>query len=189
MAFHYTRAVEEAVALIVRECPLFGHVRVDEVAVSFAQTKSRSRYGNYAKMVPLRFEGGKTEVVERGRRFRADPFSFRGKDVLYILYVYLPRFHDQGFEDKVLTLFHELFHIGPAFDGDLRRLPGPNPFHGASREEYDRNLRPYGAEFLDRCGSAPELDFLREPLAALERRHGGVAGTWIQQPSFPAVDR
>ena len=31
-------------------------------------------------------------------------------------------FLDQTFEEKLVTVFHELYHISPAFDGDLRRL-------------------------------------------------------------------
>ena len=37
---------------------------------------------------------------------------------------YLPRFCDQSLDEKLSTVMHELWHISPAFDGDIRRLPG-----------------------------------------------------------------
>lgn len=188
MAFAYTRAIREVLGEIVAATPLFAHVRLPEVAVSFAQAQRRTKWGTYAKMVPLRFPGGALEGVEDGARWRIDPFTFRGRDVLYILYVYLPRFHDQAFEDKLLTLFHELFHISPDFDGDLRRFAGANPYHGESRAWFDDQLRPHLRRFLDARSSAPVLDFLREPLDALEARHRGISGMQIRQPAMRRVD-
>jgi hypothetical protein len=172
MPFHYTDAVHRVLERIVAESPLFPHVRLAEVAVGFAQARKRSHHGMYAKLVALGGSG-------------AEPCFFRGRQVLYALYVYLPRFHQQGFEDKVLTLFHELFHVGPGFDGELRRMPGPNPYHGHSREAFDEGLRPHVKDFLDGHSSHPHLDFLRTPLDALERAHGGIMGTWIQLPEGP----
>lgn len=175
MAFHYTDAVTLVLERIVAGSPLFRHVRLAEVAVGFAQTRKRSRHGMYAKLVALAEPGG-GECYFRARRVR------------YALYVYLPRFHDQSFEDKVLTLFHELFHVGPDFDGELRRMPGPNPYHGHSREAFDEGLRPHVKEWLDGHSSDPALDFLRTPLEALERAHGGIMGTWIQLPEAPGPE-
>lgn len=184
MPFHYTDALEAALAVIVREVELFSHVRLGEVAVSFAQARSPTRWGIYAKLVPLRFEGGKLVGVQDGARWEVDPFTFRGEDVLYVLYVYLPRFHQQSFEGKLLTLFHELFHIHPEMNGDLRRFDGPGHFHGESREWYDDQLRPHVASFLETGGSDPSLDFLREELEVLDQRHQGITGMQIRQPTW-----
>ena len=52
----------------------------------------------------------------------------------------LPRFLDQTFEEKLLTVFHELFHIGPSFDGDLRRHPGRYAVHTHSKAQYDSHM-------------------------------------------------
>lgn len=187
MAFSYTAAVRAVLARIVTTSPAFGHVDLEKVVVAYSAARKRTTHGIYAKLVPLRFEGGALEGDEDGTRWRIDPFTFRGQDVLYILYVYLPRFHDQSFRDKLLTLFHELYHVGPAMDGDLRRFPGPNKFHGRSREWYDEQLVPHLEAFLDGNGSAPELDFLRESLETLEARHGGIHGTHVRQPTMRRV--
>lgn len=184
MPFSYTDALKSVLELIVAEVELFSHVRLEEVAVSYAQARSRSMWGIYAKLVPLRFEGGKLEGVQDGFRWEVDPFTFQGRDVLYVLYVYLPRFHQQSFPNKLLTLFHELYHVHPEMNGDLRRFPGPNAFHGTSREWYDDQLRPEVDRFLERHGSDPVLDFLREDLERLSERHQGISGLQIRQPTW-----
>lgn len=184
MPFSYTQALEGVLELICESSSLFDHVELDKVLVSFSQARKRTSWGIYAKVVPLRFEEGRTIGKEGDTWIRTDEFTFEGREILYLLYVYLPRFHDQSFRDKVLTLFHELFHIHPEMNGDLRRLPGPNPFHGASREEYDRNLEPFVDDFLDSASSDPRLDFLRQDLGALSQRHRGVSGRSVPQPEF-----
>jgi hypothetical protein len=184
MGFPYTEAIERVLELIVGSSSLFRHVRLERILVSFAQTRKRTPWGTFAKLVPLRFEGGALRGVEDGMVWEIAEYSFRGRDVLYILYVYLPRFHELDFRAKVLTLFHELYHVSPAMDGDLRRIPGPNPFHGPSREWFDDQLRPHVEDFLDRLGSSPELDFLREELSALQRRHEGILGLQVKQPEM-----
>jgi hypothetical protein len=189
MAFAYTEALRGVLKEIVQEVDLFSHVRLDEVVVSFAQARSRSLWGIYAKLVPLRFEGGKLEGVQDGYRWEVDPFTFRGQDVLYILYVYLPRFHEQDFFNKILTLFHELYHISPKMNGDLRRFPGPNHFHGPSREWYDDQLRPTVQAFLERRSSLQVLDFLREDLETLVQRNGDLSGLQVRQPTWRKLGR
>ena len=61
-----------------------------------------------------------------------------GVEMLYLMTFCLPRFQNQPFEDKLVTLFHELYHIGPAFDGDLRRHAGRYAVHSGSQRRYDR---------------------------------------------------
>ena len=60
-----------------------------------------------------------------------------GREFLYLLSFYLPRFLDLPLEEKLSTIVHELWHIGPRFDGDLRRHEGRCYAHGRSQREYD----------------------------------------------------
>ena len=39
------------------------------------------------------------------------------------------------FEEKLTTVFHELYHISPMFDGDIRRLEGR--YHVHSHSQYN----------------------------------------------------
>ena len=60
--------------------------------------------------------------------------------MLYLVTFCLPRFLDRPFNDKFVTLFHELYHIGPAFDGDLRRHEGRCAIHTHSKRRYDAHM-------------------------------------------------
>ena len=70
-------------------------------------------------------------------RLSGAAFRLDRREILYVMTFCLPRFLDQPFEEKLVTLFHELFHIGPAFDGDLRRYAGRYEVHTHSQKEYD----------------------------------------------------
>ena len=61
--------------------------------------------GIFAKVVPLRFENG-AQTTRHGRRFyRMPPLQHEGREILYLIYFYLPRFQDLGYRDKVDDLF------------------------------------------------------------------------------------
>ena len=51
-------------------------------------------------------------------------FDAKGVEMLYILKFYLPRFQNEPFEEKLTTIFHELWHISSDFNGDIRRHSG-----------------------------------------------------------------
>jgi hypothetical protein len=100
------------------------HIDMSRVAVSYAQTRSRSRFGLQAKLTPMRFENGAMTTHRRGRPWTCQRLMLGGKEMLYILTFYLPRFLDQSFEEKMITVLHELFHVSPEFNGDIRRFGG-----------------------------------------------------------------
>ena len=60
--------------------------------------------------------------------------------MLYIVYFLVPRFFNLPLREKLITIFHELYHVSPGFDGDIRRFPGRNYAHGASRKRYNAEM-------------------------------------------------
>ena len=166
-----------------------GHVDIDRVAIRFCQTRHRAMHGVQASLTPLRFAGGAIHDERRGRRRRIEPVrDAAGREMLYLLSFYLPRFLDRPFEDKLVTVFHELWHIGPAFDGDLRRHEGRCFAHGASASEYDDRMRGLAANWLASRPPDEIHDFLRLDFATLARRHGAVYGTRLRTPRIVAVE-
>ncbi len=94
----------------------------------------------------------------------------------------LPRFQDQGFDDKFITLFHELYHVGPEFNGDLRRHHGRYQLHTHSQHHYDKHMAGFARDYLS-TGPDPQLHaFLRLNFAQLEQRHGTVEGIIVPRP-------
>ena len=77
----------------------------------------------FATLTPLRFAGGRMHTFRRKRRWRIQRlYDPDGREMLYILTFYLPRFLDLPLREKLTTVLHELWHVGPEFDGDVRRL-------------------------------------------------------------------
>ena len=104
------------------------------------------------KSIPSAFPAGRTRgILRRGRRrvtVEMPAVTHRGNDILYLIYFLVPRFLDLPLREKLITVCHELYHISPAFDGDLRRFPGRNYAHGSSRKRYNELVAGIVDEYL-----------------------------------------
>lgn len=181
--FHYTQALDAVVRDIVGTLEELRHVDLDRVLLSMAQARQVSKHGVYASCVPLRFENGSPEVTIRKRLYRMPPLKHEGREILYILYFTLPRFHqEQDYHEKLATIIHELYHISPLFNGDIRRFPGKNFAHGHSREVYHAAMRKLADKYLAQSPRADQHEFLKVPFEQLLSHPGGVVGTAIARP-------
>lgn len=176
MPFHYTDALDAVIADIARSLREFRHVDSAAICVSFARARKRTPYGIFAKTVPLSGISPDQPFPGGGH------FTFRGRPILYLVYVYLPRFHDQSFEDKLMTIVHELWHMSPDFDGTLRMFPGRNFAHGHSRDEYEAHLEPLTREYIRKRNGERMLDFLKLSTEDLARSYGKVEGLSVRTP-------
>ena len=165
------------------------HVDMSCVAVSFAQTRRAGGQGMFAALTPLRFAGGRMHTVRRKRRWGIQRlYDPDGREMLYILNFYLPRFLDLPLREKLATTLHELWHVGPKFDGDLRRLGHRCFAHGSSQKQYDAHI-----EILLDCWLTlhpPEslYDFLQLDFRGLTVRHGRVFGRQVSSPKLVPLD-
>lgn len=181
--FSYTGAMQEVVDDVVGTLPELRHVDTGRVLLSITQARQRSKHGVYATCVPLRFENGSAETRVGTRRYRMPPLVKGGTEILYILYFMLPRFHEeQDYREKLATIIHELYHISPQFNGDIRRFAGKNFAHGTSRERYQAAMRVLADLYLESSPRAAEHGFLQAPFGELLRRPGGVVGTCVSRP-------
>ncbi|MEM8681459.1 MAG: hypothetical protein AAGF97_19100, partial [Planctomycetota bacterium] len=114
-------------------------------------------------------------------------YDARGTEMLYILTFYLPRFLELGYDEKLETVFHELWHINPKFDGDIRRFGGRCYAHSSSEAEYDRQVRKVVKEWEALCPTVPEADFLRHSFAELRTQFGMIVGKRVNQPKLIPV--
>lgn len=185
--WHMRRLCEDLVARL----PELSHIDTRRVAIGFAQTRRSSPYGQYATLRPLRFEGGNTETTRRGRRWAIQRLVDRqGLEILYILTFYLPRFLSLPPREKLATVIHELWHISPQFDGDLRRFRGRCYAHSGSRKRYDASMERLAGKYLA-CDPPDEvLAFLEHDFAGLAARYGRVYGQRIRAPKLiPLAER
>lgn len=174
---------------ICRRHPEFRHVRMPEVAVTFAQTRSPVEWGIQARLTPLRFEGG--AIIERrnGRWWTVQRVCHQGQEALYILTFFLPRFLNLSFEEKLVTVFHELYHISPHFNGDIRRFGGACYMHTGSQKSYDRQMAVFADEYLRMNAPAELMRFLRFDFPGLRSDSGEVVGLRIGIPRLIPMDK
>ncbi len=188
-SFDYTDAVRKLCEDICFRVPEFGNIRMDRVAVSFSQTRNNSSYGVYASLTPLRFEGGRRTMLSRGKEWEVQrlPHESGVGDYLYILYVCVPRFMNLKLTMKLETIIHELFHIGPKFNGDLRRFEGRCYAHGSSVRSYDNKVRQLLKTWLDQDPPTEVWNFLQLNYRELCDRFGSVGGLKIPPPKIIPV--
>ena len=162
----------------------FRHIDMSRVAVSFRQTRKRMPYGLYASLTPLRFAGGETHSLRRGRRFTIQRVEVEGREMLYLLNFYLPRFLDLCFREKVTTIAHELLHVGPKFDGDLRRFAGRCYAHSGRQSHFDAHAEKLGQQWLALGPEESLYGFLHQDFQQLHALHGRIYGRRIAAPKL-----
>jgi predicted metallopeptidase len=172
---------------IAGRCEELRHVHTERVLFAVTQARNGRAHGLQARVTPLRFHGGALYRRHRGARYQVQRLFVYGREMLYLMTFCLPRFLNQAFDDKIVTLFHELFHIGPRFDGDLRRHAGRYAVHSSSQHRYDEHMAALARAYLA-SGPDPDLHaFLRLNFAQLKHRHGSVVGIVVPRPKLVPV--
>ncbi len=169
--------------------PEFAHIQMAKVAVTFAQTRSPVEWGMQARLTPLRFAGGSSVERRKGRLWTVQRVHHRGQESLYILTFFLPRFLNLSFDEKLITVFHELYHISPRFDGDIRRFDGACYMHTGSQKSYDRQMALFAGQYLEMGRPTELLGFLRYSFTELQANCGDVVGLRITIPRLIPLDR
>src|SRR6184192_2939038 len=120
--FDFTLHIRRLCDDVVSRLPELSHIDMGRVAVSVCQTRKAVSHGIFASLTPLRFAGGQTTTIRRGRPHAIEPVcDASGREMLYLLSFYLPRFQNLDLREKLVTVLHELWHICPSFSGDIRR--------------------------------------------------------------------
>jgi hypothetical protein len=161
------------------------HIDMSRVAVGFAQARRGGPYGTWASLTPLRFAGGVATTHRRGRTWAVQRLvGGDGREMLYLLTFYLPRFLDQPFEEKLTTIVHELWHINDKFDGDLRRHEGRCFAHGPSQRQFDELAARLARKWLSSSPPEEVYAFLRLSFKDLHARHNGIFGLRYGRPKL-----
>jgi predicted metallopeptidase len=185
--FDFTAHVHRLCGDIVDRCPELAHVATEQVLFGFTQARNGRAHGLQARVTPLRFHHGLLVRRHRGVSYQVQRFVVDGCDVLYLMTFCLPRFLNQSFDDKLVTLFHELYHIGPRFDGDLRRHAGRYAMHSHSQRRYDLHMAKLARAYLASDPDPSLHAFLRLNHGQLRRRHGRVVGVVVPRPKLVPV--
>ena len=184
MPFDFTAAMARLCNDVSDRCEALAHVDMARTLVTISQARNRHPYGTMAKLTPLRFERGGRTAVRGGRLYGCQSVVHGGVEMLYVVTFVLPRFQDQTPREKLVTIFHELYHISPAFDGDIRRFPGRCHAHTGSQAGYDAHMGELVDEYLSCRPPRGLYDWLSLDFDALCERHGRVTGLKIPVPKL-----
>jgi predicted metallopeptidase len=188
--FDFTLHIRRVCEDMVLRLPDLAHIDMDRVAVGYCQARRSVMHGLYASLTPLRFAGGRPTTTRRGRRLAIQRLTGpTGQEMLYVLSFYLPRFQNLVFREKLITILHELWHISPHFDGDIRRHAGRYHAHTYSQAEYDDQMGLLADRWLSLSPPAHLWSFLSHDFRQLASRHGRIVGLKIPRPRLlPAAD-
>ena len=184
LPFHFTHQMTRLCADIAACTPALGHIDARRLLISVTQARTARPHGLQAKVTPLRFRHGSLTERRRGRVFQVQRYVLGGIEVLYLVTFCLPRFLDLPFDEKLVTVVHELYHIAPEFNGDLRRHGGRYCIHTASQKKYDKLMSALVEGYLRGAADPAAYAFLRHDFAQLHARHGGVCGTVVPVPKL-----
>jgi predicted metallopeptidase len=183
-----TLELERLISDICRCMEEFAHIDPRRLLVCVSSTRGGGVHGTYAKIHPLCFTGGeKTKRATRGRRTYCctmPTISHRGVEILYVIYFLVPRFFNLSVKEKLVTVFHELYHISPEFDGDIRRFPGKNYAHGSSTKRYNASMAQLVERYLQGLKDDAPVRFLDGDMDALRGRHRAVVGRKLAMPKI-----
>ena len=183
--FDFTGRMRVLCEDISQRLPEMKHIDVSRIAIAFAQTRKRVRHGMWASLTPMRFADGAEVEYRKGRRYSVQRlYGEDGVEMLYILTFYLPRFMQLSFQDKLVTVFHELWHVSPEFNGDIRRFPGRCYAHSQSEKEYDAEMKVLAEQWLSQNPSEETYAFLKLKFSGLQSRYGQVFGVKVPQPKL-----
>jgi len=186
--FDFTWHIRRLCEDMVQRLPELTHVDMSRVAVTFCQTRKAVPHGMFASLTPLRFVGGAATSLRRGRPHQIERVcDAAGREMLYILSFYLPRFQNLVFREKLITVLHELWHISPDFSGDIRRHEGRYHAHTHSQAEYDEQMGQLVDCWLSRRPQEELWRFLQDNFRQLASRHGRIVGMKIRRPRILPV--
>ena len=186
--FDFTAHVRRLCDDMIARVDLLRHIDMDRLALSFCQARKSTPHGMYASLTPMRFAEGRQHTTRRGRKWSVQRLHDEsGREMLYILNFYLPRFLELPFREKLTTVAHELWHVSPKFNGDVRRYPGRCFAHGASQKQYDAQVERLVERWLAAGPPDSVCEFLRHSFRELLVHHGRVIGRKIPTPKLIPV--
>ena len=185
--FDFCQHVRRLCADVVRHSAELRHIDVSRLLFGMTQARSGNAHGLQARVTPLRFRHGRLTRRRNGTLYQVQRYFVDGREMLYLVTFCLPRFLDQDFDDKFVTLFHELYHISPAFEGDLRRHEGRCALHTHSKRGYDTHMAHLARAYLTNGADRSLHGWLRLDFAQLQRRHGSVIAAVVPRPRLIPV--
>lgn len=152
--------LHELISSICRQFSSFSHIDTEKIHVCIASNRTGGRGATFGKVVPLRFQGGQEVTYHRGKCYAMPKIEVNSIRILYLIYFYIPRFTDLAPVEKLRVIFHELYHIHPECNGDIRRFGKSGSAHGKSKKRFDTQFEREVFEFAQSIQNTSAWGFL-----------------------------
>lgn len=167
------------------------HIDVDVVLFTYSRSRRPGRGGLLARITPLRGEEGSRQL-ERHRgswleTWEYPQFKHGECEILYLITLLMPRFLHLEPRERLATIIHELWHISPACDGDIRRFPGKRYAHGDPSHGYHTLVDDLTDRYLHNRDNLPAL--LTLPVESWQEGHVRLDGLRIRKPRARLIAR
>jgi len=184
--FDYANQMKRLIADVCNKVPVFSHIKPHQIIISYADAKHHGAEGTWAQLYPMKYENGYYSTRERvGNKiylYKTKRLKSGRSEILYIIYFMMPRFQNFSYFRKLETIFHELFHMSPKFDGRLRKLHPRYIFHGPSMRLYDERIRYWVRYYLKKKPNLNRNRFLNYNAKQLHDHYGKIDYVYIPEP-------
>lgn len=188
LKLNITDNLTQIVKLISSESQLFMHIDTDRILVCTGSNRQNSGGGTFGKLVPLKFKDGSDILKHRGRFYTMPKILNNGNEILYIIYFYIPKFFDLPSKDKLNVIFHELYHISPEFNGDIRRMGKVKAAHGASKKVFDLKFREETERFYEYLSGMELISFLEMNTKTMQETYKKIYARRMKLPRPVIID-
>ncbi|MBN1114060.1 MAG: hypothetical protein JXA66_01835, partial [Oligoflexia bacterium] len=181
----YSAAIQNLIGDITRRVHELSYIDPDKVSVILKRSRSKNDEGVWAEVTGLEPEGESLKLTHgrTERFFTSKSLLLNGNMVKYVIEFYVPRFINLPFMEKIITVFHELYHISPKFDGNLRFFSGKNYMHGDSIERYDLYMEYLVSKYLQT--NSDYVEFLKHNYENLRNKAAfKTLGTIVPKPEL-----
>jgi predicted metallopeptidase len=187
--FDFTAAMYALCIDIASRMADFRHLKMNQVLIDCAFIRKNSKYGVQARVTPMRFAGGSLTTRRRDRLYGIERYFIDDREMLYLLTFMMPRFLAQSFEEKIATVIHELYHMAPEFNGDIRRLPGRCSAHSHSKKAYHDAMHLLAKRYLESHDKPEVFEFLKWSYREYQDRFGGLRVLVVPRPRLVPITR
>jgi len=156
----YLSAAESLIADITETIEEFAYIEPDQITVNFKRSRDGVNEESQAEITGLSNSNFTSIQKKEGRieKFLASKCMLKdGIPIKYSIDLYIPAFFNLNFKEKLVTIFHELYHIHPKFDGELRVFKGKGYMHGSSTERYDKYMEYLVDKYISKESEAAEF--------------------------------
>ncbi|MEZ6139565.1 MAG: putative metallopeptidase [Zavarzinella sp.] len=180
-SFDYSAWVRSLALICCTHVPALYHIDPTRIIFGITRTRQRTAHGIMARLIPLRGEEGSPYLWKKEQRYRYPTWEIGKVRILYLLEVYLPRFQNMPALQQLATVVHELYHVGPAFDGDFRRF-GKKGHHAGNVDSFHQTMVQWAHQYLNDLPEISNDPHLNQDWKALIKEFPQVVGYHPGQP-------